>query len=398
MNEPLSRLRQLGQSIWYDNIQRSLLESGRLRQLVDEYAVSGVTSNPSIFEQAISGSSDYDDGLRDALERGITDAEELFWELAIRDIRDAADALRGVHDAADGGDGFVSLELPPRLSRDAAGSVEMGVELFARIDRPNVMIKVPGTLDGNAAIEELIYRGVHVNVTLLFSVPQWRAVWCAYIRALERRLADGLDLRVASVASFFISRIDGKANARLPTGLHNRIGVASAQLAYVAYRRLLDTGRWQRLARAGAQAQRLLWASTSAKDPTLPETFYVRLLAAPGTVNTMPEATLLAFAASGTVGEAMRPDHDDTQSYLERAAAHGLELEALGEELQEEGDTSFAEAFDRLLDCIRRKSAALQPDGRIRLGQPLATRRPAGASATKTDTRVTAPAAVPAVP
>jgi len=260
------------------------------------------------------------------------------------------------------------------------------------------MIKVPGTLDGVAAIEELIYRGVQVNVTLLFSLPQWREVRYAYVRALERRLADGLDLRVASVASFFISRIDGKANTRLPAELHNRIGVASAQLAYVAYRRLLDTGRWQRLARAGARAQRLLWASTSAKDPTLPETYYVRLLAAPRTVNTMPAATLLAFAASGTVDEAMRPDRNDAQSYLERAAAHGLELEALGEELQEEGDVAFAEAFDRLLDCIRRKSAALQPDGRPRLSQPLITHPPVRESTTKTAPPVHIPAAGPVLP
>jgi transaldolase len=395
MNEPLSRLRELGQSIWCDNIQRALLESGRLRKLVDEYAVSGVTSNPSIFEQAISGSSEYDDGLRDALERGITDAEELFWELAIRDIRDAADVLRGVYEATDGADGFVSLELPPRLSRDAAGSVELGARLFTRLDRPNVMIKVPGTLDGIAAIEELIYRGVNVNVTLLFSIPQWREVWYAYIRALERRLGDGRDLRVASVASFFISRIDGKANTRLPAELHNRIGVSSAKLAYVAYRRLLDTGRWQRLARAGARAQRLLWASTSTKDPALPKTYYVRLLAAPGTVNTMPEATLLAFAASGTVDEAMRPDRNDAQSYLERAAAHGLDLEALGEELQEEGDTSFAEAFDHLLDCIRRKSAALQSDGRPQLRQPLVTHSPGRDSAMKTAPPAPAPTPAP---
>jgi len=212
------------------------------------------------------------------------------------------------------------------------------------------------------------------------------------------RLADGLDLRVASVASFFISRNDGKANARLPTELHNRIGVASAQLAYVANRRLLDTRRWQRLERVGAQAQRLLWASTSAKDPTLPETFYVRLLAAPGTVNTIPEATLLAFVASGTVDEAMRPDHDDTQSYRERAAARGLELEALGEELQEEGDPSFAEAFDRLLDCIRRKSAALQRDARFRLRQPLITHPPGRESTTKTAPPAHIPAGGPALP
>lgn len=225
MNEPLRRLHELGQSIWYDNIRRALLDSGGLREYVDEFAVTGVTSNPSIFEHAISGSSDYDGGLRDALDRGTTDPEELFWDLAVRDIQDAADVLRDVHDATEGVDGFVSLELPPRLSRDAAGSVHLGTELFARLDRPNVMIKVPGTREGAAAIEELIYRGVNVNVTLLFSLAQWQAVSNAYVRGLERRAVEGSHLRVASVASYFISRIDGKANDQLPDSLHNRLGV-----------------------------------------------------------------------------------------------------------------------------------------------------------------------------
>jgi transaldolase len=334
MNEPLHRLHELGQSIWYDNIRRALLDSGRLREFVEEYAVTGVTSNPSIFERAISGSGDYDARLRAALARGITDAEELFWTLAVADIQDAADVLRDVYDASEGADGFVSLELPPRLARDARGSVALGAELFARLQRPNVMIKVPGTPAGAEAIEELIYQGVNVNVTLLFSLSQCQAVSDSYLRALERRAAAGRDLRVAS-----------------------------AQLAYAAYRRLLESDRWRRLAAGGARPQRLLWASTSTKDPVLPETFYVRALAAPGTVNTMPESTLLAFARSSVVDGVLPVDGGDAGDWVRRAAAHGVELEALGQELQEEGDASFAEAFARLLACIRVRAEALQANG-----------------------------------
>ncbi|MEX0657965.1 MAG: bifunctional transaldolase/phosoglucose isomerase, partial [Egibacteraceae bacterium] len=319
----------------------------------------GVTSNPTIFERAISGSSDYDAGLRDALDRGVDEPEALFWDLAVDDIRDAADVLRDVHDASDGTDGFVSLELPPRLSRDTDGSVELGVGLFARLDRPNVMIKVPGTPEGVAAIEELTARGVHVNVTLLFSLPQWQAVADAYLRGLERRAADGQDLRVSSVASYFISRIDGLANDRLPDDLHNRLGVASAQLAYAAYHRLLAGDRWKRLADRGARPQRLLWASTSTKDPTLPETFYVQALAAPGTVNTMPEATMRAFAKSGELDGVLPRDGGDAATWAADAAEHGVDLDGLGQELQEAGDAAFAESFDRLLACIGVKADAL---------------------------------------
>lgn len=363
MNERLRRLHELGQSIWYDNIRRALLDSGGLREYVDEFAVTGVTSNPSIFEHAISGSSDYDGGLRDALDRGTTDPEELFWDLAVRDIQDAADVLRDVHDATEGVDGFVSLELPPRLSHDAAGSVHLGTELFARLDRPNVMIKVPGTREGAAAIEELIYRGVNVNVTLLFSLAQWQAVSNAYVRGLERRAVEGSHLRVASVASYFISRIDGKANDQLPDSLHNQLGVASARVAFAAAGRMLATDRWQRLAAAGARPQRLLWASTSTKDPSLPDTFYVEKLAAPDTVNTMPEATLLAFARTGTVGEVLSADDGEARGVIDRAAEHGVDLGRLGQELQDQGDALFAAAFDRLLTCIRVKADALRSGG-----------------------------------
>jgi len=360
LQSPLYRLRELGQSVWYDNIRRALLESGRLREYVEGYAVSGVTSNPSIFEAAISGSGDYDAQIAAAVESGVDDPEALFWDLAIRDIRDAADLLRDAYDASAGADGFVSLELPPRLSRDAGGSVELGKELFARLDRPNVMIKVPGTTEGVEAIEELTAAGVNVNVTLLFSLPQWEAVFDAYVRGIERRAAAGDDLGVTSVASYFISRIDVKANDRLPDELHNRLGVASAQLAYAAWNERLQSERWRCLADAGARPQRLLWASTSTKDPGLPETFYVGALAAADTVNTMPEATMLAFAREGEVDGTLPSDGGDAGVWVERAAAHGVELEALGEELQVEGDEKFAEAFDRLLDCIGTKAETLR--------------------------------------
>lgn len=360
MNEPLRRLQEVGQSIWYDNIRRALLDSGRLRMYVERYAVTGVTSNPSIFERAIAGSQDYDAGLRAALDRGVTDPEELFWELAVRDIRDAADILRDVHDATEGTDGFVSPELPPRLSRDVGGSVEFATELFARLDRPNVMIKVPGTPEAADAVEELIYRGVHVNVTLLFFLPQWRAVAEAYQNALERRANAGLDLKVASVASYFISRIDSKANDRLPDELRNRLGVASAGVAYAAHRKMLESDRWRRLAAAGGRPQRLLWASTSTKDPSLPQTYYVAALAASGTVNTIPESTLFAFARWGRVAAPLAEDGGDAERWVHRAAEHGVALEALGRELQDEGDAAFARSFDRLLSCIRAKAAQLQ--------------------------------------
>ncbi len=367
MITPLHQLRELGQSVWYDNIRRALLDSGQLRDFLDDYAVTGVTSNPSIFEAAIAGSSDYDEQLAVAIDGGLDDPEALFWELAVRDIRDTADVLRDIYDASDGADGFVSLELPPRLSHAAAGSVALGSELFDRLDRPNVMIKVPGTAEGVHAIEELIFGGVNVNVTLLFSLPQWRAVRDAYLRGLTRRAEAGESLDVASVASFFISRIDAKANERLPEDLHNRLGIASAQLAYAADLELLAGDDWQRLVTQGARPQRLLWASTSTKDPSLPDTYYVQALAAPGTVNTMPEDTMVAFARSGELDGTLPADGGDAATWVERAAAHGVDLEPLGEELQAEGDDKFADAFGRLLDGIASKADTVGTSARTQL-------------------------------
>ncbi len=290
-----------GQSVWYDNIRRALLDSGELASYLDRYAVTGVTSNPTIFEQAIAGRGDYDQAIAAAVSDGLDDAEAVFWSLAIRDIRDAAELLAPVHERTQGRDGFVSLELPPRLAHDTDGSIQMALELARRVDRSNLMVKVPGTPAGMGAIEELIARGINVNVTLLFSLAQWSDTAEAYLRGLERRRDAGQDLAVASVASFFVSRIDAAANQELPEQLHNRLAVANAQLAYAAYRDLLDSERWQQLAAAGAQPQRLLWASTSAKDPRLDDGFSVRALAADGTVNTMAEHTMLAFDRDGSV-------------------------------------------------------------------------------------------------
>ncbi|MBW3665593.1 MAG: bifunctional transaldolase/phosoglucose isomerase [Actinobacteria bacterium] len=374
MDTPLHQLQQFGQSVWYDNIRRALLTSGELDRYTRDYAVSGVTSNPTIFERAISGSDDYDDALRTAVDRGLGDPEELFWDLAVDDIRDAADVLRDIYDRTDGADGFVSLELPPRLSRDTDGSIDLAVQLYDRVDRPNVMIKVPGTPAGVPTIEELIFRGVNVNVTLLFSLPQWRAVADAYVRGLERRFEDDLDLDVASVASFFISRIDGKANDRLPADLRNLLGVASGHLAYVAYRDLLRSDRWRVLEEAGALPQKVLFASTSTKDPQLPETYYVEELAAPGTVNTMPEGTLVAVAKADGIGQPLSEDASGAEEVTRRAEDAGVDLEDLGRELQEEGDQKFADSFERLLACIEDKVEELERDTSeaSRLGPPSA--------------------------
>lgn len=359
MANALHTLANLGQSVWYDNIRRGLLASGELARYRRDYAVSGVTSNPTIFQDAIANTGDYDDALRDAVDRGVRDPEELFWSLATDDIRDAADVLRPDYDATQGVDGYVSLELPPRLSHDTEGSVAMAQQLFDRVGRPNVMIKVPGTPQGPPAVEELIARGVPVNITLLFSVSQWQAVADAYLRGLERRRDAGENFEVSSVTSFFISRIDAKANQRLPEDLHNRLGIANAHLAYGAYRQLLATERWRRLEEAGARPQRVLWASTSTKDPSLPEGYYVSALAAPDTVNTMPESTMLAFAEGGTVGEPLSADTSTAQAVADDVTAAGVDLDDLARELQDEGDRKFADSFDELLAGIEERTESV---------------------------------------
>ena len=356
---PLHDLAATGQSIWYDDLRRGLIDSGDLASYLEEYAVTGVTSNPTIFEQAIAGSRDYDHAIMGALGEGVDDPERIFWRLAIRDVQDTADLLAPTYERTKGGDGFVSLELPPRLIDDAEGSIAFGKELARRVGRDNLMVKVPGTVAGAEVIEALTADGVNVNVTLLFSLDQWRRAAEAYLRGLEQRRAAGHHLDVASVASFFISRIDKAANPELPDDLHNRVAVANAQLVLAAQGELVGSTRWRELAEQGARPQRLLWASTSAKDPRLDDTHYVRALAAPGTVNTMPEVTLFAFARDGQLGDVLRPDATAAAEVLGVAAEGGLDVAALGERLQHEGGEGFAASFDALLGCIQTKVAAL---------------------------------------
>lgn len=356
---PLHDLAATGQSIWYDDLRRGLIDSGDLASYLDDYAVTGVTSNPTIFEQAIAGSRDYDHAIMGALGEGVDDPERIFWRLAVRDVQDTADLLASVHERTEGGDGFVSLELPPRLIDDAEGSIAFGQELARRVGRDNLMVKVPGTAAGARVIEALTADGINVNVTLLFSLEQWRRAAEAHLRGLEQRRADGKHLEVASVASFFISRIDKAANPGLPDELHNRVAVANAQMVLAAHDELVRSARWRELAEQGARPQRLLWASTSAKDPRLDDTYYVRELAAPGTVNTMPEVTLFAFARDGQVDDVLEPDASAAEEVLGAAAEVGLDLTALGEQLQRDGGDGFTASFEALLGCIRTKVAAL---------------------------------------
>jgi len=356
---PLHRLRQAGQSIWYDNIRRGLLESGELARYLDDYAVTGVTSNPTIFERAISSSADYDDAIRFA-ESLVTTIEELFFALAVDDIEATADLLRPIYDETDGLDGYVSLEVSPTLAYDAGGTVVAARNLWARVRRPNVMIKVPGTSEALDAIEQLSADAVNVNVTLLFSTEQYLAAADAWMRGLERRVASGDSLDAGSVASVFVSRWDSAADPLLPDDLRARTGVASAKLTYAAYRQLLGGERWGALAAKGARPQRVLWASTGTKDPHLPDTYYVSALAAPGTVDTMPEATLLAFADHGETGDFMAADRGTAEAVVARIEAAGIDLRELAARLQDQGVGSFAQSFERLLLKLESKAAVLR--------------------------------------
>ncbi|MFN2606459.1 MAG: bifunctional transaldolase/phosoglucose isomerase [Acidimicrobiales bacterium] len=362
MSNGLHRLHDAGQSVWYDNIRRGLLKSGELTRYLADYAVSGVTSNPTIFERAITSSADYDDGIR-ATEPHTGSVEELFFALALEDIGAAADVLAEIHEDTRGLDGYVSLEVSPTLAHDADGTVAAAKDLAARVGRPNVMIKVPGTAEGVVAIEELIAAGINVNVTLLFSTEQYQAAAEAWLRGLERRAADGQPVDVASVASVFVSRWDTAADPLLPDDLKGTTGLASARLTYAAYRELLEGDRWAPLAGAGAHPQRVLWASTGTKDPHLPDTYYVAALAAADTVDTIPEATLLAFADHGEVGDLMVADRGAAEAELAAIAAAGVDLDVVAAQLQDKGVDSFAESFRRLLANLEGKAAALRNEG-----------------------------------
>ena len=350
-----TRLHDAGQSLWLDNITRTLLTSGTLARYIADLAVTGLTSNPTIFDKALTGSADYDDQIRSLLAAGIAD-EELFFELALLDLTKAASLFGAIFDATGGVDGWVSLEVSPKLARDTKSTVDEAKALHEKAATPNLFIKVPGTPEGIPAIEELIAAGVSVNVTLLFSREHYLAAADAYVRGLERRKERGLDLDVASVASVFISRWDAAVTGKLPDDLSGQIGVAVAKRTYKAYRDVLASDRWQKLATAGARPQRLLWASTGTKDPNLPDTYYIHALASEQTINTMPEKTLLAFGEHGTVGDRLPADGGDAEDVLARIAAAGIDVDALGWTLQTEGADAFVKSWDDLLACIGSKS------------------------------------------
>lgn len=349
------QLHALGQSLWLDNITRPLLDSGALARYITQYSITGLTSNPTIFEHAIGTSDAYDEAIARGTSKGQA-GEALFFDLAIVDLRRAADLFRPVFEATGGVDGWVSLEVSPLLAHDAKGTVAAAVHLHQLADRPNLYIKIPGTPEGVVAIEESIFAGVPINVTLLFSAAQYQAAAEAYLRGMERRVAAGLDAKVNSVASLFVSRWDVAAHKRLPGALHNRLGIAVAAQTYRAYRELLALPRWHRLAAAGAHVQRLLWASTGTKDPAAPETLYVEALAAPDTINTLPEKTLFAFSDHGKVRPSLQGDGNGGDATIAQCREAGIDIDALAEQLQREGAESFSQSWAKLLDNLANKA------------------------------------------
>jgi transaldolase len=350
-------LHQLGQSIWLDNITRTLLRSGTLERYIRELSVTGLTSNPTIFEHAIGSGDSYNASIRRLAETGLSD-EDLFFELALEDLTEAADLFRPAFDASQGLDGWVSLEVSPLLANDAVHTIQAAKRLHAKAEKANLFIKIPGTAQGIEAIEEVIFDGVPVNVTLLFSCEQVLAAAEAYMRGIERRIAAGLDPKVASVLSLFVSRWDVAVQQQVAPSLHNRLGIAIAMRSYKAHCELLATQRWKNLAAAGAQAQRLLWASTGTKDPEAPDTLYVQALAAPGTINTLPEKTLLAFADHGKLGKPLPTDGGYAETVIQEFRREGVDDEALALRLQREGVDAFASSWHALLTRIREKCAA----------------------------------------
>jgi transaldolase len=354
----LQQLHQTGVSIWLDTLSRELLDTGAFGRLIGESAVTGATSNPTIFAKAITGSDRYDDQLREAVASGIRDPQELFFELALDDVGRAADLLRATYDASERRDGFVSLECTPDLADDTAATIDQALQLWHRLARPNVMIKVPATEAGIPAIEELTARGVNVNVTLLFSIARYEQVIDAYVAGLERRLAAGGPVdSIVSVASFFVSRVDTQADAVLPAGsdLRGRVAVANAHRAYARYRVRFADARWRSLRAAGAGAQRPLWASTGTKNPAYSDVLYVEALIAPDVVNTMPEATLRAFADHGEIGPPLDADASRAEETLRGAEAAGIDLAALTAELERGGVRSFCDSYHQLITCIETK-------------------------------------------
>jgi transaldolase len=352
------QLHRLGQSLWLDNITRDLLTSGTLQHYIDDLSVTGLTSNPTIFEQAIKNSPAYDVGIAEKLGHGKS-GEALFFELALEDLTRAADLFRPIHDRTNGMDGWVSLEVSPLLAHDTAGTIAAATDLFARADRPNLMIKIPGTTEGLPAIEEAIFAGIPINVTLLFCREHYFAAAEAFLRGIERRIEAGLKPDVASVASVFVSRWDSAIAGAAPAALRNQLGIAIAQRTYKAYRSVLSSPRWQRIYNAGARPQRLLWASTGTKDPKASDVLYIKALAAPFTVNTIPEATLNALADHGELSGLLRADGGFSDEILAQFSEVGVDLPALAVRLQADGAASFVKSWHSLLAVIASKSAAL---------------------------------------
>jgi transaldolase len=357
-------LHNLGQSIWLDNITRDLLNTGALKRYIDDLSVTGLTSNPTIFDHAIKNSGAYDTAIAARLQSGKS-GEDLFFELALDDITRAADLFRPIHDKTNGIDGWVSLEVSPMLAYDAASTLREVKDLHARAGRPNLFIKIPGTKEGVPAIEEATFAGIPVNVTLLFSREQYLAAAGAFLRGIERRIDAGLNPNVGSVASLFVSRWDVAVAAKAPEALRDRLGVAVATRTYQAYRGLLDSPRWQRVFNAGARPQRLLFASTGTKDPKASDILYVKALAAPFTVNTMPEATLKALAEHTELGSILPAEGGDCEEVLGQFAKAGIDIDALAAQLQDEGAKSFVKSWNELMQVIESKSAAIQKTVRV---------------------------------
>jgi transaldolase len=364
MNNPLRKLNAAGQSVWCDHIHRGMIESGGLAAMIEDDDLRGITSNPAIFDKAITGSNEYDGLLRREIrtEPGRS-SRDLFFALAIEDIRDGADVLRPVYDATDGVDGMISLEVSPDLAHDTEGTIREARALHERLDRPNVMIKVPATLAGLPVIEELIAEGMNINVTLLFAVDRYEAVADAYLRGLERRAQAGLPVgRIASVASFFVSRVDSALDPLVKDkrpDLLGKLAIANAKLAYRRYQELFGGPRFASLRAAGALPQRLLWASTSTKNPAYPPLIYCEALIGPDTVNTMPPATYEAFREAGKVAQTLAQDVDAAQAQIDALAGIGVDLKAVADQLEADGVTIFVKAFENLLHHLESKAARL---------------------------------------
>ncbi len=363
------KLHELGQSLWLDNITRELLMEGTLQRYISEFSITGLTSNPTIFDKAIKEGDFYDDAIRRKTVEGKS-GEALFFELALEDLTQAADLFHPVHEATNGIDGWVSMEVSPLLANDTASTVREAAQLYAQAQRANLFIKIPGTREGVPAIEESIFAGVPINVTLLFSPEQYIASAEAYMRGIERRIAAGLEPKVNSVASLFVSRWDVAVKDNVPKALRNRLGLAIAKRTYKVYRDLLASPRWRKLATAGARPQRLLWASTGTKDPNASDTLYIEALAAPDTIDTIPEKTLHAFADHGQVKGTLPVDGGDAEEVLAEFTQIGVDHLALADQLQHDGTVSFDKSWQDLMNCIAAKSAVLKKVNQAGAGQP----------------------------